>query len=59
MTAIPPPALDAAGEQEPPPQVKLTKSLLDTGTAAYDPSPTTPPDEVEKARVEFQDTIDR
>ncbi|SPO03831.1 related to D-ribulokinase [Cephalotrichum gorgonifer] len=51
--------MDAAGAQEPSPQVKLARSLLETGTAAFDPSSTKSSDETQKARAEFESIIER
>lgn len=49
----------AAGAQEPSPQVKLGRSLFETGTVAFDPSSDKSSDKVLNARAEFHNAIDR
>lgn len=53
------PVAAAAGSQEPSPQVKLGRSLFETGTVAFDPSSDKSSDEVQNARAEFHNIIDR
>lgn len=50
---------DAPPSQELSPQVKLAKSLFDAATAAFDPASKKSPEEIQEARAEFQNIIDR